>query len=211
MKTISLAFFLFLTVHVFGQFPAPTNFTYRLAYTNQRPCYNCCSLPENGTYCSNFLWNAPDTTSIISTLSHYNIYYRPVGTQSSTVIATSTVLSKSFYFGPTGDMWITAVYSNPSGESNPSNICTNLGLPIEVPIVKQTDKIKIQFDNAVQVLRLQSTISLTKLNLINTDGKTIKEFDNPDTELKLTELPRGFYVVEIYTSENEVFRQKIMK
>ncbi len=211
MKTICVAFFLFLTVPVFGQFPTPTNFTYRLAYTYLRTCDNCCSLSGVEPYCSNFMWNAPDTTTITSRLNYYNIYYRPIGTQTPIVIATTTSLGKSFYFGPTGDMWITAAYSNPNGESAPSNICSNFNLPIEVPIVKQADKIKIQFDNALQVLRLQSTISLTKLNLINTDGKTIKEFENPDTELKLTDLARGFYVVEVYTSENEVFRQKIIK
>ena len=215
MKTISLTFFLFLTIHAFGQFPAPTNFSVQGKYVHMNDCDFCLG-PHTicgPDYCSTYSWSMPDTSSITAKLDHFNIYNQ-LYSNSIELLGTTQANQNGLWLNtyPQGNLWVTAVYVNPSGESQPSNVYFfNYGLPIEVPIVKQADKIKIQYDNALQVLRLQSAISPTKLNLINTDGKIIKEFDNPDTELKLTDLPRGFYVVEVYTSENEVFRQKIIK
>ena len=52
---------------------------------------------------------------------------------------------------------------------------------------------------------------IIKMNLINSNGRIIKCIENPSKKTNISDLPKGFYIVEVYCENTDVLRQKIIK
>jgi hypothetical protein len=61
------------------------------------------------------------------------------------LVAHTTETSLEMEFGVSGIVWVTAVYSNPERESEPSNIQINENLPISLQEVKNS-KISLSYN-----------------------------------------------------------------
>lgn len=161
-------------------------------------------------YCSTYSWQAPSETTT-ATLDHYVIYGKDNLnniTFSQTVTGATSFWSNS---GIVGSFYVTAVYTNPSGESLPSNVEIGWpGYPTENKVVL-SEKENIIYDNSEQTLTIKTKKTIVKMNLINSNGRMIKCIQNPMNTTNISELPKGFYIVEIYCENTDVLRQKIFK
>jgi hypothetical protein len=207
MKTICVAFFLFLAVHVFGQFPAPTNLIYSMGPYFYNDGGNCLGRYFYGIgSCSQFVWNAPVSSQ---TIDHYNIYWQH-GTSEPQVLGTPSSTYCWFANCFIGTMWITAVYSNPTGESGPSNIISNLDIAIEVRKVNDNFKIIFYIDNS-DVIHLQTESQLKLLKIFDSNGQVIKTVIYPSKAISIIYLIPGFYIAEVVSENGDEFRQKFIK
>lgn len=212
MKKYFTILLIMLSVTTFAQFPAPTNFIYS---------YNYIRIDEGGycgghfiigpTYCSYFAWDAPDTTTTNAILDHYNIYYYNYGTFDTIIMASLPELYYEDEFGAIGEMWITAVYTNPEGESGPSNIAVNEDLPISVPEYKLTTENAIQYDQITQEIIITNEEKIGEINLYDNQGKTIITTKPVTHKICIENLPSGLYIVELITKDSKIIRQKIIK
>ena len=210
MKTKAIILCLFISLNALAQFPAPTGFTLQGQYVLLGYCEFCLG-PHSvcgPTYCSEFSWQAPTETTT-TTLDHYNIYrnfYNEI-----TLLFSVTSNTHWAEIAPQGDFWVTAVYTNPAGESLPSNIYKGwVYLPVSTNQVK-TSNDNINYNQYDETLTLNSCNTVFKLNLINSNGSIIKSIQNPAKSTQISELPKGFYIVEVYLDNNKVIRQKIIK
>jgi hypothetical protein len=211
MKRNSTILFLFISLSTLAQFPAPTNFSLQGHYVELDKCEPCLVYYHDlcgPTYCSAFSWQAPTETTT-ATFDHYKIY----GKYNNQIVFSETEITISHWAqtAPLGDFWVTAVYTNPAGESLPSNIVTGWeALPTSNNKV-QSIKENIIFSSIEQTLMVNSNKTILKMNLINSNGRIIKCIQNPSKITNIRELPRGFYIVEVYCESTDVLRQKIIK
>jgi hypothetical protein len=212
MKKYFTILLMMFSITTFAQFPAPTNFEYSLNYIMiDQEGYCEGNWVAGPTYCSNFSWAAPNTTTTNATLDHYNIYYYNYWTHDTTIIASTSELYYELEFGPIGEMWITAVYTNPEGESGPSNIVINDGLPISISEYKSATKITIQYDQTTQEITITNGEKIGKINLYDSEGKTMTSTTPVNNKICIENLPSGLYIVELITKDSKVIRQKIIK
>lgn len=213
MKRNSTILFSLISLNAFAQFPSPTNFSLQGQYIELDRCELCLSSSPlhdlcGPTYCTAFSWQAPTETTA-ATLDHYNIY----GKYDNQIVfsATEVTLYHWVQIPPQGDFWVTAVYSNPIGESLPSNVVTGwTELPTSNSKI-QSIKEDIVFSKSEQTLTINSTKTIVKMNLIDSNGRIIKCFQNPSKKIYISEVPRGFYIIEAYCEKIVVLRQKIIK
>jgi hypothetical protein len=211
MKRNSTILFLLISLNALAQFPAPTNFSLQGHYVELDRCEHCIVYYHDlcgPTYCSSFSWQAPTETTT-ATFDHYNIY----GKYENQIVfsATETTISHWAQIPPLGDFWVTAVYTNPSGESLPSNVVTGWEvLPTSNSKVQSIIE-NIIFSSIEQTLMVNSNKTIMKMNLINSNGRLIKCIQNPSRITNISELPKGFYIVEVYCKNTDVLRQKIIK
>ncbi len=212
MKKYFIILLMMLSVTTFAQFPAPTDFVYS---------YNYIRIDEGGyceghwvlgpTYCSYFTWNAPDTTTTDAILDHYNIYFYNYETLDTIIMASLPELYYEEEFGAIGVMWITAVYTNPGGESGPSNIAVNESLPISVSEYKLTTENAIQYDQTTQEITIINEEKIGKINLYDSQGKTMISTKSVTNKICIENLSLGLYIIELITKDSKVIRQKIIK
>jgi len=210
MKRNSTILFLLISLSAFAQFPAPTNFSLQGYYVELDKCEFCLG-PHylcGPTFCSAFTWQAPTATTT-ATLDHYNIY----GKDNNQIRFSETETGVSHWSeaAPMGEFWVTAVYSNPTGESLPSNVIIGWSaLPTSNNLVQSITK-NIIYSNIEQTVTVNSNKTVIKINLINANGRIIKSIQNPSKTTSISELPKGFYIVEVYCENNDILRQKIIK
>lgn len=210
MKKTSTLILLLVSLNVFAQFPAPINFQYQQGYVHLNDCDFCLGRPLCGPIsCSAFSWEAPNT-SIVATLDHYNIYNQ---NESNITRVLASVKDLNYFYpsGMLGKLWVTAVYTNPNGESLPSNILTGMGFATSIIQNSLPEKIVLRYDKNLQLLYINTSVKLTKVNMINTQGRIIKIYQHPVSNIALNNYPNGLYIVEIYNDDGRIFRQKIIK
>jgi hypothetical protein len=149
IKVLSINLLLLISLNAFAQFPVPTDFQFNYTYIMIEQSGFCEGQVVGGpTYCSTFSWNAPDTAGLTTQLEFYRIYYQMYFMQDSTPIIIAEV-NETFHnmeIGILGKIWVTAVYSNPDGESEPSNIIINDDLPISIEEQNNTNQFQIIYD-----------------------------------------------------------------
>ena len=119
MKNL-LFFFLFpcFAAPAAAQFPAPDSFQLFVHYITMDQSDWCDGQVVQGpAYCNLFNWQTPDTANTPATLTGYRIYKDDLLFLSlpPTQIQVDTV--GAFW----GSFYVTAVYENPAGASDPSN------------------------------------------------------------------------------------------
>jgi hypothetical protein len=186
-----------------AQFPAPHNFSMGFHYIYIGDIGYCNGQFMSGpAYCWELQWDTPDLSLTEAQLEGYNVYYyctenyiEGMEIPSSEVDllghTTDIYLQGELGIGR-GIVWVTAVYSNPEGESEPSNI---------------------RFDNGVRPIAIQEIKSqdISSVDIINLDGITIQSFSTVNfSEKDIVALKQGIYIVRI-TTNNKVLLKKIIK
>ena len=211
MKAFTLFFWLLFSVSVFGQFPEPTNFQFNYSYILLNSVGPCNGHTIVGpAYCSDFWWEAPDTTSTSATLDHYVIYYHPNNDPQIYAIATTTDTSVEMEIGIIGQVWVTAVYNNPDGESAASNVVVNNDLPISVGQISEKDMTSAYYDKTNEILNIKISDKTFQIKLYNYLGELLQDVYNTK-QLNMATYAKGLYIVEIILKNHRVVRYKIIK
>ena len=213
MKTIIGILLVISSISTFAQFPEPSNFDFSYEYIMIDESGYCDGQWVSGpTYCSHFNWTTPDTSSTTSNLDYYNLYYNAF--LPDTTLYLYATLTDTFYNvedGFIGEMWVTAVYSNPDGESLPSNIEFNPALPISVGENITSSEILIFFDKNRQEINIKNGADISIIKLYDNQGKLIKSQKSINDKMNIENLQTGLYIIEIFRDNQAVIRQKIIK
>ena len=196
----------------FGQFPAPSQLEYYSVYIMiDEEGYCAGEWLAGPTYCSHFNWNAPDTNSTSANFEHYNLYCYSYISFDTVVLATLTETYFEIELGLMGEVWVTATYSNPEGESDTSNIIINFDLPMSIEENKSYSKDDISYDRKSEKILITTSKSINKINLYNVQGRLIKTASPNYSEIKISEFNNGVYIVEVLTVDKQIIRYKIVK
>lgn len=210
-STLGILFVLF-SLTSFAQFPAPSNLNFNYEYITSNESGYCAEGWVNGpTYCSHFSWTAADTITTTANFEHYNLYYyRYWGSQDSSILATSIETVIDMEIGIMGELWVTAVYSDPIGESEPSNIEINDDLPISID-ENSLNKVSVFYNHNQQNIILKNTDAIAELNIFDSQGKQVKSLKAITNNININHLQKGLYLIEIHLKNKDIIRHKIIK
>ena len=207
---IILLLFILSYNNLYAQFPSPSDFSYHLEYFGLDEWGVCNGQPVNGpSYCSHFIWRMPDTSITEASLEYfeiYNIYNSDtnwIHSLSDTSYTTTTPYE--------GDLYVIAVYSNPSGKSKPSNIINNPGIPIGIKETGYITEIIINYNLETEFIEIESKKSLTNIKIFDLKGQIIYNEENIITCIFIGNLKPGIYIIEITDNVNHIYRDKIIK
>lgn len=204
MKTnFSLIFLLFFSFTFFGQeFPSPQNFTIEI-------CYNNYPL-GGGQFCGDefppfatvhhYSFDAPDTTAITATLVGYNLYVN------TTLLGTYTSTQFSGLCIEPGDYYVTAVYANPDGESESSNIF------FSSPLLSVDDneilKTRIYPNPAnKKTVNIETNDAIKTVLVYNSLGQIILK--TSQSKINFQNFDNGIFYIKIITDSAIVFKSII--
>ena len=210
MKYVFFLTGLIIFLNAAAQFPAPDSLRYRGDYIEWDDWGYCAGSAIYGpNYCTHLVWGPPDTTLTSASLTSYHIYYAPLIQMDTILLAVVTDTLYEEVFGLMGSLWVSACYSNPEGESGPSNAVYNEDLPIGTNEWELAGKV-IQFDPESQVVLIRSSQHSCHIRIIDCNGKTVKS-GLDQTGLSVSDLPAGIYIVEVTWNGSTRIRRKIMK
>ena len=212
MKTLLGILFVILASNAFAQFPPPTNFQFSYEYISSNESGYCAGqLLFGPTYCSHWVWDQPDVNSTNATLENYKLYYFDFFSRDTIILATPVETYFDMEIGIIGEMWITAVYANPEGESEPSNSIENDDLPISIDENPEMEKIVVYYDNSLQEIRIENVETVSEINIYDVQGQLVQSQHSAKRSINVEHLPRGLYVIELYFGNQEVVRRKVIK
>lgn len=213
IKALSINLFLLISLNAFAQFPEPTDFQFSFFYITCNETGFCEGQVVGGpTYCSTFSWNAPDTSGLASQLEFYRIYYQMYFMQDTTPIIIAEV-NETFHemqIGIMGEIWVTAVYSNPDGESEPSNTVINEDLPISLDEQNNVNQIQIIYERENHSLNFSSIESDIKIRIFDLNGRCIISTIYNGNSIQLESLKQGIYILEAVFSNGNMLPKKIL-
>ena len=205
-KTILLLNFVIIFSFAYAQeFPSPQNFEIEVCYNNP---YGTCGFeyPEYSTIYT-YRFNTPDTAGIEATLIEYNIYYNNLSNTTLVYTISDTIFTDLAL--DIGELYVTAVYSEPEGESAPSNIVISEGNMLNIEKNDLQNEILI-FPNPLQLnqkLKIETTEQIEKITVLDITGKTI--IKTTKTEIDFYKQKTGVYFLKIET-KNTIFTKKII-
>ena len=212
MKTLLGILLVMSSLTSLAQFPEPASFDFGYEYIMIEEAGFCAGQWVSGpTYCSHFTWTVPDTNSTNSTLDYYKLYYYSYGTEDTTILTTTTNTDFDMEIGIMGEIWVTAVYFNPVGESEPSNIIINSDLPISVEENPAQNGLDILYDIKNQEIIIINGNDISGVNIFNGQGKLIKSENTFSDRISISNLQKGLYIVEILSGNQVIKRRKIIK
>ena len=192
MKKGVLFFLILFPALAWAQFPAPTSFQITVNYIMLGESDWCDNhLVQGPDYCNIFSWEAPDTTNTPATLTGYRIYKDSVFflATSNTGADTTGGYMASFY--------VTAVYVDPVGESEPSNVVVIGDLPMAAGEIEENNRIDIGFDLSQQVLIIAGAINARALWVYDMRGAQVLNTKVISTYQSLEGLSPGRYAVVV--------------
>jgi hypothetical protein len=212
MKITTIFFLVMLSMTTMAQFPAPTSFEFSFVYFNSNQSGYCDGQDIPGpAYCSHFQWVCPDTSGTDSQLDYYNIYYYDYFSGDTSIIASVEEVNIEMVIGIIGEVWVTAVYSNPDGESSPSNKIINEDLPISIDENAMNGEHVFYYDQINQTINFSDPSQIKEIKIIDIQGKTLKLLKYPEGKVSLNDLMTGCYFIEVKTKNSKSFREKIIK
>lgn len=212
MKRLLFISLAFLPLVSSAQYPEPTNFTFDYDYIMLNEWGVCGGNTVCGPcYCSHFRWSSPDTSETTASFEYYQVYYSDLYSQNSTIIGTSTDTFLNLIFGVLGDVWVTAVYSNPDGESSPSNKITNADLPIAVAESKVNNDFSAFYDDKTESVVLGNYQAPLEIRIYNSNGRMVKKQNINNKYINLQGLSPGLYIIKAMDNNHISFHQKILK
>ncbi|HQV53737.1 MAG: T9SS type A sorting domain-containing protein [Flavobacteriales bacterium] len=212
MKAVLGFLLTIISISAFPQFPEPIGFDFIYHYFMIFEGGNCAGQPVVGpTYCSQFSWSAPDTSSTSATLEYYELHYYSYVTMDTVILTTTTEMSFAMEIAIIGEVWVTATYVDPDGGSGPSNIIINNSLPISVEESQSQKPLSVSYDNVSQELFITNTNALDRVNIYDDQGRLMISEGSSKDKLNIADLVKGIYVIELVLNNNETVRQKIIK
>ena len=205
-----------------AQFPAPHSFWVPFSRYILLDDWGICGEKEvdGPTYCTSFQWEAPDLSETEAQLTGYNIYqyYSDEGYiemeipfSEAKIIAQTTDTYLQMEGTDRGITWVTAVYSDPEGESAPSNILFNFDpLPIAIKKVERQSfsLTHNKQKNGIEVNGIENIVSLSILRL---DGTAIIPVSTSDFHFIDTKnIEKGVYIVKITTKDAKAITEKMV-
>lgn len=212
MKKLFILLLAIISFKAEAQFPPPQNFQFSYDYImigNSGPCAG--NWINGPAYCSHFKWSPPDTNATSGSLEYYNLYYMDILFNDTNIFASVIDTFYNIDNGFIGYMWVTAVYSDPIGESDSSNIVYNEDLPISLDENYITDKIIIKYDPYFQQIEFDDTNEIEEVRLFNIQGSEVMSGKLLTDRIDISELPNGIYLLEVITTDNNLVRKKILK
>jgi len=214
-KKIYLLVLSMFALTAFGQFPAPTNFNYSLYYFMIGDGGYCAGNYLIGpAYCSHFSWDAPDTSSISSTLIHYKVHYRSDTSMwnpyfiDTAFITTNTEFS--IELAVIGWVWVTAVYSNPDGESDSSNISYNGDLPINIKVTDPNDDFSITYLQKEKSIIIKDYLRVQEIRIYDLSGKCIKSSNCIENKYSVADIKPNIYLIDVTFNNSKKNSRKIL-
>jgi len=199
-------------------FPAPQNFIMDYHYFMIDESGICGGeIVIGATYCTTFWWDAPDVSETDAQLTGYNIYYYPFGYKldeipysEGSIIFQTTNTYVQLEIGIIGYTWVTAIYTEPDGESEPSNYQFNEDLPISVNEVK-TKQYSIFHNKQKNGIEINGIENITLIEVFSLDGIEIISVKNSDFSFINTKnCNKGVYLIKIQTSGGKIITDKII-
>jgi hypothetical protein len=198
------------------QFPSPQNFQWSLKYIMLDDGGFCAGEPVNGPYnCITFGWEEPNLSETESQLVGYRIYYYPSMEELTEIpfsegqIIVQTV-SNGLEMGAAfvGYTWVTALYSEPDGESEPSNVEIDLDGP---PLVINKNEMKthsIVYNDQMKTIEIVGIENITSIDIFGIDGRfiTASQLNNIDVKY----LTNGIYIIKITTETGKIISEKLI-
>ena len=191
MKAIVLCIFLF-PARAFAQFPAPVSFQIGVNYVLEG-LWDLCDgqVLEGPAYCNYFYWQAPNTANTPATLTGYRIY------KDDEFFLPTTNTSADTAGAYIGSFCVTALYENPAGESDSSNVVVISDLPMATEEIDVDKRIHIRFNQSQQALIIQGAQYARALWVYNMQGAQVLFTDAVSTYLRLEGLAPGIYLVVV--------------
>ncbi|MCL2073545.1 MAG: T9SS type A sorting domain-containing protein [Marinilabiliaceae bacterium] len=201
------------------QFPAPQNFEMTYTYYKWDEWGMCAGDVVYGpTYCSTFQWEVPYLTETSAQLTGYNLYYyytdvyyegMEIPIDNVVLVAHTTNNYLQMEVGIIGLLWVTAVYTEPEGESVHSNYEFNDDLPISI------DKSEIpsysivynQQERAVEIFGIENIKSIAIYGL---DGILLNSIDDCNNIIEMKNISQGVYIIKITTETGNIISDKIV-
>jgi hypothetical protein len=107
-----------------------------------------------------------------------------------------------------GYTWVTAVYSEPDGESDPSNVEINLdGLPLGI----NKNEIKthsIVYNNQMKTIEVIGIENITSIDIFGIDGRLITSSKLNNIDVKY--LTNGVYIIKVTTKTGIIISDKLI-
>lgn len=189
----------------FAQFPAPDSFQLFVHYiTIDQSDWCDGQIVQGPAYCNLFSWQTPDTANTPATLTGYKIYKDDILFLSS--VQTQVDTAGAFW----GSFYVTAVYENPGGESDSSNVVVISELPIATEEIEKDNRISIGFDLSRQVLVIEGALFANALWVYNTLGMQVLSTKVVSNYQSLEGLAPGVYLVVVEDKFGGIYSKLIV-
>lgn len=188
----------------YSQFPAPTSFSFSYNYIMLDQWADCADEVLYGpAYCNYFSWSPPDTSQAGAILDYYTIYLDD--TPLTSVADTFYITDGAFI----GKFYVTAVYRDPSGESDSSNVVYNWDLPIGFWGTWAAKTARVYYNRSDKTLLIRDAGDNPTVWIHDILGRKIYEGTGP-ARINARDFRPGIILVEIINREGRIFRQKIL-
>jgi len=203
MKKIAIVLLILCFQLSYSQFPSPTNFVFSSDYLPMGETGVCAGEAINGpAYCDSYIWEEPNLGGTTATLEYYNVYNSDPDYNNVVIITSTTNIHYEVNGGLLGHAWITAVYSNPEGESEPSNIQTNDDLPLSISELNKNKEAIIYYNQIAQKITLLNDVEIKQLKIFDINGRCVKTYTKQNLEFDVFGLSHGIYYIKILTDKN---------
>jgi hypothetical protein len=210
LKSILKLILLIPTFNLLAQFPAPTDFSYQLDYIELNQWGVCLGQTVYGpSFCSHFRWKMPDTSLTGATLEYYEIYN--VFEQDTNLIHNLSDTTFTTTVPYEGDLFVVAVYSNPQGKSEPSNIINNPGIPINIYEAQLIPEITIKHISETELLQIESIKRIVNIKILSINGQILYNEGNINHFIYIGNLKPGLYIIEFIDDDSHILREKFIK
>jgi hypothetical protein len=207
MKNFTTSLFLLLSINVFCQFPAPSNLKMQVAYISLGNVGTCNGKGLTGpAYCVSAIFDAPNFGSTTSTFLFYKIYCNNV------CIDTLYSTNQDGIPGGIGIYYVTAVYSNPAGESvaSNSNELTLNSFPIKVNSIDKKQSVNVFYNKITSKINLSDIGDYNKYRIISLNSKVIQSGPLKTTTIDCYNISNGLYIIELSGGKNQHLNKKIV-
>ncbi|NLA25114.1 MAG: T9SS type A sorting domain-containing protein [Bacteroidales bacterium] len=199
------------------QFPPPLNFNKYLDYIMLGDWGFCEDVEVDGPfYCSYFSWDEPDLSETESQLIAYKVYnytteqeltLDEIPFSEAHVIRQTLDMSFEISGAFMGYTWVTALYSDPDGESEPSNIKSCLSIPINID-KHEIKPHSIVYNNQMKSVEVVGIEDITSIEVYSVCGKLITT--SKANNVKVKQLNDGVYILKITSETGGVISDKLL-
>ena len=190
---------------LYGQFPAPCFFQFSYDYIPIDELGECNDSSLYGpAYCSHFSWCPPDTSQTDAKLDCYRIYQDGFPLVSLVDTCYHTV------GGFIGKLYVTAIYKDPYGESDSSNVVSNYDLPISYGAGVSHENFRMRFSRQNGLLipnDVQGTYSLIIYDILGRELLCTPSVKGP---VDVSRFAPGMYLIRTQPENGQERVQKVL-